>query len=110
MDHDRERDARLAEHVMGWRRVMLGDQEQAKRADYAGYRLVPPGQPFPDPWVLAEEGTPRHRDFWDNQWPQPIPSYSTDAAAAMTLIDRITPELIVMPNDDWVTKMPISAD
>jgi hypothetical protein len=84
---DRERDAEIAEHVLGWERTYNGHPDVRPQ----GWLLLAPADRKPDWWEPVPYGTDRSKDFW-LYMDYRIPKYSADPALIWQLITRIVPQ------------------
>jgi len=88
---DRERDALIAEHLFGWRRMhnpaML---DQPSIQGFKGWVLIKPGDPHPDRWETAPDGLERAGVFW-MYMEHRIPKYSQDVNRVWEMIEAIIP-------------------
>lgn len=91
MNDNRERDALIAEQLMGWQRF------RSALIPSAGYILMLPDALMPEHFVPASQKVERAADFW-YLMDERIPKYSEEASLSWRLIQRIVPEERPMPH------------
>lgn len=95
MNDDRERDAKIAEHLFGWQRVT----SYLTPNHPLGYLLLAPDAERPDEYRPSPSDAVRPPDFWylmDSR----IPHYSTDVGLTWRMLARIVPRERPFPSPD----------